>query len=116
MPSGCGGIDVDALLDQRAQRRRCPSAAPRRRHPERRAHSDVADGNRDDQRKHDDRLSDRIVIVCHSSESACTGSHADSYTSDSSPVLSPTLSCGMPALSRIVSSRFDIGVFSGYFR
>ncbi len=29
-------------------------------------------------------------------------------------VLSPTLSCGIPALSNIVINRFAIGVFSGY--
>ena len=38
------------------------------------------------------------------------------YTSDSRLVLSPTFSCLTPALSRIVRSRFDIGVPSGYIR
>jgi len=37
------------------------------------------------------------------------------YTSASKPVLSPTLSWRTPALSRMVSSRLAMGVFSGYF-
>ena len=38
---------------------------------------------------------------------------AHEWSSDSGPVLSPTLSCGTPAVWSIVSSRFAIGVFSG---
>ena len=38
------------------------------------------------------------------------------YTSASGPVLSPILSCSTPALCRIVSSKFAMGVSSGYFR
>ena len=36
------------------------------------------------------------------------------YTSDRKPVLSPTVSCGIPDFPKIVISRFDMGVFSGY--
>ena len=106
VPSGCAALTSAAALHQCAQR---ADVLLLRRVGRVRA-GGMADCRRDHRKKNgQQRQRSAGADIVYSCESPV-------YTSDSNPVLSPTLSCGMPALSRIVSSRFAIGVFSGYLR